>query len=491
MKILDHPDKFVDRHIGPNSMEIQEMLDAIGVDSVETLINETIPEQIKLTKDLNLAEPVSEYRFIEKLKEIAAKNRVYKSYIGMGYHPTIVPAVIQRNILENPGWYTQYTPYQAEISQGRLEALMNFQTAIIDLTGLPIANASLLDEGTSAAEAMSMFHSLRKNSNSNLFFVSEECFPQTIDILKTRANPIGIQLVIGDHRKIELTEEYFGLLVQYPAEKGEIYDYRELFKSAKENNIYTVVAADLLSLAILTSPGEFGADAVVGNSQRFGVPMGYGGPHAGFFATKDEYKRQIPGRIIGASIDSHGNTAFRMALQTREQHIRREKATSNICTAQVLLAIMAGMYAVYHGPSGIKAIAERVNKLTRILDKGLRELGFNQVNKNYFDTLKIEFNADSETLIEEIKQKALENKINFRYINNHAIGISLNEATDLNDLEEILSIFADSIGKTIDVENLANNRIEVNFPNFLIVKVNICSIRFLILFTQKLKCFDI
>ncbi len=466
MKILDHPDKFVDRHIGPNSMEIQEMLDAIGVDSVETLINETIPEQIKLTKDLNLAEPVSEYRFIEKLKEIAAKNKVYKSYIGMGYHPTIVPAVIQRNILENPGWYTQYTPYQAEISQGRLEALMNFQTAIIDLTGLPIANASLLDEGTSAAEAMSMFHSLRKNSNSNLFFVSEECFPQTIDILKTRANPIGIQLVIGDHRKIELTEEYFGLLVQYPAEKGEIYDYRELFKSAKENNIYTVVAADLLSLAILTSPGEFGADAVVGNSQRFGVPMGYGGPHAGFFATKDEYKRQIPGRIIGASIDSHGNTAFRMALQTREQHIRREKATSNICTAQVLLAIMAGMYAVYHGPSGIKAIAERVNKLTRILDKGLRELGFNQVNKNYFDTLKIEFNADSETQIEEIKQKALENKINFRYINNHAIGISLNEATDLNDLEEILSIFADSIGKTIDVENLANNSIEVNFPNF-------------------------
>ena len=466
MKILDHPDKFVDRHIGPNSMEIQEMLDAIGVDSVETLINETIPEQIKLTKDLNLAEPVSEYRFIEKLKEIAAKNKVYKSYIGMGYHPTIVPAVIQRNILENPGWYTQYTPYQAEISQGRLEALMNFQTAIIDLTGLPIANASLLDEGTSAAEAMSMFHSLRKNSNSNLFFVSEECFPQTIDILKTRANPIGIQLVIGDHRKIELTEEYFGLLVQYPAEKGEIYDYRELFKSAKENNIYTVVAADLLSLAILTSPGEFGADAVVGNSQRFGVPMGYGGPHAGFFATKDEYKRQIPGRIIGASIDSHGNTAFRMALQTREQHIRREKATSNICTAQVLLAIMAGMYAVYHGPSGIKAIAERVNKLTRILDKGLRELGFNQVNKNYFDTLKIEFNADSETLIEEIKQKALENKINFRYINNHAIGISLNEATDLNDVEEILSIFANSIGKTIDVENLANNSIEVNFPNF-------------------------
>ena len=467
MKILNHPDKFVDRHIGPNSMEIQEMLDAIGVDSVETLINETIPEQIKLKEDLNLAEPLSEYRFIENLRKIAAKNRVYKSYIGMGYHPTIVPSVIQRNILENPGWYTQYTPYQAEISQGRLEALMNFQTAIIDLTGLPIANASLLDEGTSAAEAMSMFHSLRKNSNSNLFFVSEECFPQTIDILKTRANPTGIQLIIGDHRKIELTEEYFGLLVQYPGEKGEIYNYREVFKSAKENNIYTVVAADLLSLALLTPPGEFGADAAVGNSQRFGVPMGYGGPHAGFFATKDEYKRHLPGRIIGASIDSHGNTAFRMALQTREQHIRREKATSNICTAQVLLAIMAGMYAVYHGPSGIKAIAERVNKLTRILDEGLTELGFHQVNKNYFDTLKIEFSTDSEKLIEEIKQKALENKINFRYINNHVIGISLNEATDLNDVEEILSIFADSIGKTIDVENLADNSIEVNFPDFL------------------------
>ncbi len=358
-------ENFVNRHIGPNPDEIKDMLNAIGADSVESLIDETIPEQIKLNKELNLEEPVSEYDFIEHLKSIAAKNKVFKTYIGMGYYPTIVPSVIQRNILENPGWYTQYTPYQAEISQGRLEALMNFQTAIIDLTGLPIANSSLLDEGTAAAEAMSMFHSVRKNQDADLFFVSEECFPQTIDILKTRANPLGIKLIIGDHRKIELTDKYFGLIVQYPAEKGEIYDYRDFFKSAEDKNIFTVVAADLLSLAILVPPGEFGADAVVGNSQRFGVPMGYGGPHAAFFSTKDEFKRHIPGRIIGASIDSHGNTAFRMALQTREQHIRREKATSNICTAQVLLAIMAGMYAVYHGPDGIKQIAERIHQLNK------------------------------------------------------------------------------------------------------------------------------
>ena len=467
MDTLKHPDKFIDRHIGPNQEEIKEMLNSIGIDSLDKLVNETIPEQIKLNKELKLQEPLSEYRFIEKLKIIAARNKVFKSYIGMGYHPTIIPPVIQRNILENPGWYTQYTPYQAEISQGRLEALMNFQTAIIDLTGLPIANASLLDEGTAAAEAMSMFHSLRKNQNANLFFVSEECFPQTIDILKTRANPIGIELVISDHREIKLNNKYFGLIVQYPSGQGEIYDYREIFESAKENNIYTVVAADLLSLAILTPPGEFGADAALGNSQRFGVPMGYGGPHAAFFSTKDEFKRHIPGRIIGASIDVHGNTAFRMALQTREQHIRREKATSNICTAQVLLAIMAGMYAVYHGPESIKGIAERIHKLTKALDKGLKDLGFTQTNKNYFDTLKIEFDEISKNQIEIIKENALKSKINFRYINETAIGISLNEITGFDDVKEILSIFAASVQKPYDYRTLFEENIEINLPDFL------------------------
>jgi glycine cleavage system P protein (glycine dehydrogenase) len=474
MKILEHPDKFVDRHIGPNPEEIKEMLKDIGVGSVEKLIDETIPEKIRLREsvpsgkeELDLEDSITEFRFIENLKKIAAKNKVFKSYTGMGYYSTRVPSVIQRNVLENPGWYTQYTPYQAEISQGRLEALMNFQTAVIDLTGLPIANASLLDEGTAAAEAMSMFYSLRKNQNANLFFVSEECFPQTIDVLKTRANPLGIKLIIGDHKTVQLSGEYFGLIVQYPAEQGEVYDYRDLFKLAEEKNIFTVVASDLLSLALLTPPGEFGADAVVGNSQRFGVPMGYGGPHAAFFSTKEEFKRQIPGRIIGASIDVHGNTAYRMALQTREQHIRREKATSNICTAQVLLAVMAGMYAVYHGPKGIKAIAERTHKLAKVLDKELKNLGFNQTNKNYFDTLKIEFDDNSQ--INTIKKAALQNEINFRYINDKSIGISLNEVADLNDVKDIVSVFASSVKKEIEEHtfNLVAENIEINFPDFL------------------------
>ncbi len=467
-KLKSRTDNFVNRHIGLNQEEIKDMLKTIGVNSAESLINETIPEQIKLQKVLKLEEPVSEFQFIENLKKIAAKNKVFKTYIGMGYYPTITPPVIQRNILENPGWYTQYTPYQAEISQGRLEALMNFQTAIIDLTGLPIANASLLDEGTAAAEAMSMFHSLRKNQDANLFFVSEECFPQTIDILKTRANPLGIELIIGDHKKIELSEKYFGLIIQYPAETGEIYDYRDLFISAEEYNIYTVVAADLLSLAILTPPGEFGADAVIGNSQRFGVPMGYGGPHAAFFATKDEFKRHIPGRIIGASLDSNGNTAFRMALQTREQHIRREKATSNICTAQVLLAVIAGMYAVYHGPEGIKAIAERIHKLTKILDGSLKELGFNQTNKNYFDTLRIKFEDNLINQVKDIREKALKSCLNFRYEGDNTIGISLNEISGLDDVGEIVSIFASSINKSLSDEKIISivENFKYDFPGF-------------------------
>ena len=417
--------------------------------SLDNLIDETIPNGIRLNKDLSalsgLDEPVTEYRFIENLKKIARKNKVYKSYIGMGYYPTRVPAVIQRNILENPGWYTQYTPYQAEISQGRLEALMNFQTMVIDLTGLPIANASLLDEGTAAAEAMTMFlHSSKKQENAGKFFISENCFPQTIDVIRTRAVPLGIELVIGNYNEINLTEDYFGLLLQYPDNKGEAIDYSEIIKSAHEKNILVAVASDLLSLALLTPPGEFGADVVVGNTQRFGVPMGFGGPHAAFFSTKDEFKRNIPGRIIGASVDVHGNTAFRMALQTREQHIRREKATSNICTAQVLLAVMAGMYAVYHGPKGLKEIAERTHKLAKLVDLSIQEFGFKQINKNYFDTLLIPVN--DKHLINKIRETSLSKEINFRYFKD-AIGIAVNEVTDFNDAVEIIGVFAEAAGR--------------------------------------------
>ncbi len=442
MNNLEHPDKFVNRHIGPNDEEIKEMLEVIGISSLEELIAQTVPSQIRLNESPALGEPLTEYQFLEGLREIAKKNRVFKPYIGMGYSHTITPAVIQRNILENPGWYTQYTPYQAEISQGRLEALMNFQTAIIDLTALPIANASLLDEGTAAAEAMSMFHSLRSNKDANTFFVSEECFPQTISVIKTRAESQGINLIVGDHRKVDLNENIFGLLVQYPADSGKIYDYRNLFSEAKSKNIFCTVAADLMSLALLTPPGEFGADAVVGNSQRFGVPMGYGGPHAAYFATRDEYKRSLPGRIIGATIDAQGGLAFRMALQTREQHIRREKATSNICTAQVLLAIMAAMYAVYHGPNGIKAIAERIHTLTAFLDASLKKLGYTQVNESYFDTLKISFSGGDKKKVRDIREEAENQKINFRYFPDNSIGISIGEPADLDDILEIINIFA-------------------------------------------------
>ncbi len=470
MKILEHPDKFVNRHIGPDENQINEMLDTIGLSSLDNLIDETIPKGIRLNKDLSalsgLDEPVTEYRFIENLKKIARKNKVYKSYIGMGYYPTRVPAVIQRNILENPGWYTQYTPYQAEISQGRLEALMNFQTMVIDLTGLPVANASLLDEGTAAAEAMTMFLHSSKNRNAGKFFISENCFPQTIDVIRTRAVPLGIELVIGNYNEINLTEDYFGLLFQYPDNKGEAIDYSEIIKSAHEKNILVAVASDLLSLALLTPPGEFGADVVVGNTQRFGVPMGFGGPHAAFFSTKDEFKRNIPGRIIGASVDVHGNTAFRMALQTREQHIRREKATSNICTAQVLLAVMAGMYAVYHGPKGLKEIAERTHKLAKLVDLSIQEFGFKQINKNYFDTLFIPVN--DKHLINKIRETSLSKEINFRYFKD-AIGIAVNEVTDFNDAVEIIGVFADAAGGKVDISKIENNavRLEINYPESL------------------------
>lgn len=447
MNNFEFYDKFVDRHIGPDENDIKKMLGVIGVKSLDELIEKTLPKSIRLKDKLELTEPMTEYELLLHLKSIASKNKVFKNYIGLGYYPTITPGVIRRNILENPGWYTQYTPYQAEISQGRLEALLNFQTMIIDLTGMPIANASLLDEATAAAEAMGMLFSLRKSNKktANVFFVSDEVFPQTIDVLKTRSAPLGIELRIGDHKSVELTDDIFGILVQYPACDGEIYDYTNLFKEAESKGVYKAVAADLLSLALLTPPGEFGADVVVGSAQRFGVPMGYGGPHAAYFATKDEFKRQIPGRIIGVSIDVHGNRALRMALQTREQHIKREHATSNICTAQVLLAIMSGMYGVYHGPKGIKAIAERVNKLTELLNGNLQELGITQTNKNYFDTLKVVMKSSKDA--DSVKKYALEKEINLRIIDETTFGVSIAEPNTVKDIIELTDVFASALNK--------------------------------------------
>ena len=441
MNNLQHPDIFEHRHIGPDQAELIEMLNTCGVNSLEELIDETIPKDIRLKNSLNLDGPLSEFDFIKHIKDLSLKNKVFKSYIGMGYYPTILPRVIQRNILENPGWYTQYTPYQAEIAQGRLEALLNFQTVVSDLTALPIANASLLDEGTAAAEAMVMFHTNRKKDkvNSHKFFVSEEVFPQTIDILKTRSKPLGIELVIGDHNEAQLDNDFFGLLVQYPAMNGEIYDYNALFEKAKSLNILKVVAADIMSLTLLIPPGEFGADCAVGSTQRFGVPMGYGGPHAAYFSTTEDFKRVIPGRIIGVSVDSQGNRALRMALQTREQHIKRERATSNICTAQVLLAVIAGMYVVYHGPKNLLAIAKRINALTSLLSEALVKMGLRQINQNYFDTLT--YSLDDK-LKEKIKTEALKKEINLNYFIKGTISISLSEVTTKDDIVELINVFA-------------------------------------------------
>ncbi|MCK5638218.1 MAG: glycine dehydrogenase (aminomethyl-transferring), partial [Flavobacteriaceae bacterium] len=378
-------DSFVLRHLGPQKDQVQAMLKTLGLKSTNELIFNTIPDDILLKTALNLPEAMSENEFASHIQKLGSKNKLFKTYIGLGYHATTLPAVIQRNIFENPSWYTSYTPYQAEISQGRLEALLNYQTVITDLTGLPLANSSLLDEGTAAAEAMIMLFNGRsrnqKKANANQFFVSDEVLPQTIDILKTRSEPLDIKLIFGDHEKIEFNENFFGAIVQYPAKHGEIFDYTKFIENAHEKEIKVVVAADILSLAILKSPAEMGADVAVGTTQRFGIPLGFGGPHAGYFATHDEYKRLIPGRIIGVTVDADENRALRMALQTREQHIKRERATSNICTAQVLLAVMAGMFAVYHGPDGIKYIARQIHSLTNILDDALLKLGLKQYNK--------------------------------------------------------------------------------------------------------------
>ncbi|WGV27939.1 aminomethyl-transferring glycine dehydrogenase [Halotia branconii] len=443
---------FTQRHIGIDSNDIQQMLDVLGFTSLDALIEQTVPQAIRLNKPLQLPEAQSEYAALAKLKRIAAKNQVCRSYIGMGYYDCITPAVISRNILENPGWYTAYTPYQPEIAQGRLEALLNFQTMIIDLTGLEIANASLLDEATAAAEAMSMSYGVSKNK-ANAYFVSGDCHPQTIDVLQTRAKPLGIEIIIGNHQTFDFEQPIFGAILQYPASDGTIYDYRAFIAKAHAKGALVTVAADPLSLTLLTPPGEFGADIAVGSTQRFGIPLGFGGPHAAYFATKEEYKRQVPGRIVGISKDAQGKPALRLALQTREQHIRREKATSNICTAQVLLAVMASMYAVYHGPDGLLAIAQRIHYLTLILAEWLQRLDYSISSKPFFDTLRVELGTKS---LQEILQAAEARQINLRIVDTSIVGISLDETTTLDDVREICQIFSgtDELGFVLNVQEM-------------------------------------
>ena len=436
--MIHYKEKFAERHIGTNSHSQAQMLQEIGVKSLELLIEQTIPQNIRLQKPLNLPAAKSEYDYLKDIKKIASKNKVFKSYIGQGYYNTITPKVILRNILENPGWYTQYTPYQAEISQGRLQALLNFQTMVIDLTGMEIANASLLDEATAAAEAMLMQFNLRTQLTDKHFFVSKEVFPQTIEVLQTRATPFGITLIIDDHRNIASHEGIFGALVQYPAANGPLYDYREFAQQAKEKNIKLTVAADILSLTLLTPPGEWGADIVIGSTQRFGVPMGFGGPHAAFFATKEQYKRSLPGRIIGVTEDQQGNYALRMALQTREQHIKRDKATSNICTAQALLAIMASMYAVYHGPKRLIHIAQNIHQLASTLANALTALGYQQTNSNFFDTIAV---VCSQEQVNHIRAQASKQAINFHYQANKII-IAIDETTSKEDIQQLVNLFA-------------------------------------------------
>ncbi len=437
-------DNFVFRHTGPREHEIALMVGKMGLNSLDELIDKTVPESIRLKKNPELPEPMSEYEYIKYIQHIASKNNVYKTYIGLGYYNTILPAVIQRNILENPGWYTSYTPYQAEISQGRLEALLNFQTLIMELTGMDIANASLLDESTATAEAMIMlFNSRQKDAvknGYNKFFVDNNIFPQTYSVLKTRSEPLGIEIIKGDYKDIQWQPEIFGAFIQYPAADGEIRDYKLFAEQAHSNGTMLIVAADIMSLVLLTPPAQWGADVVVGSTQRFGIPMGYGGPHAAYFATREQYKRNIPGRIIGITIDKNSNRALRMALQTREQHIKRERATSNICTAQALLAIMAGMYAVYHGPEGLKRIALDIHQIAGKLEEKLSELGYKQENKNYFDTLKITLPDNITT--RDIEILALEREINLRYIDPVTIGISIDETTSVNDLNKIIEVFS-------------------------------------------------
>jgi len=464
---LKQREEFASRHLGPSKTQVAEMLDMLGLQSLDQLIDDTIPQAIRKKKSLQLPEPKGEYKFINEFKSLMGKNKLFRNYIGMGYYNCIVPSVIQRNILENPGWYTAYTPYQAEIAQGRLEALINFQTTVIELTGMEIANASLLDEATAAAEAMSMLFSLRKGAKkkANRFVVDKNIFPQTLAVLQTRAVPIGVSLEVTDIEKIDISApDLFGIFVQNPDGNGSVKDFTHLIAAAKENQVFSVMATDLLSLTLLKGPGEMGADVAVGTSQRFGVPLGYGGPHAAFFATKEEFKRQIPGRIIGVSVDRTGKKAYRMALQTREQHIRREKATSNICTAQVLLAVMAGMYAVYHGPEGLKKIAARVNGFANLLQDILSKSGFEQLNQYYFDTLKIKLTTEKQHSLRQLAEAA---KINFRYFEDGSVGISLDETTTLPEIEDIIQVFIQLADKTNEIKLPATLQ-TLDFPQQLI-----------------------
>jgi glycine dehydrogenase len=442
-------DAFALRHIGPRENDLPHMLKTIGVESIEQLVYETLPDDIRLKSELDLAPAMTEYEFAKHIQELGNKNKVFQSYIGLGYNQAIIPAVIQRNIFENPGWYTAYTPYQAEIAQGRLEAILNFQTMVIELTGMEIANASLLDEGTAAAEAMALLYDVRsrdqKKNNICKFFVSEEILPQTLSVLQTRSTPIGVELVTGNHENFDFSSDFFGAILQYPGKYGQVYDYAGFIAKAKTKEIKVAVAADILSLVKLTPPGQMGADVVLGTTQRFGIPLGYGGPHAAYFATKDEFKRSMPGRIIGVTIDTNGNRALRMALQTREQHIKRDKATSNICTAQVLLSVMAGTYAVYHGPKGLQYIADKVHASAVTLANALEKLGLYQINTAYFDTIVVK------TAAKKVKDIAEQNEVNFYYIDENTVSISLNETTSIADLNKIVSIFAEATGKQTSV----------------------------------------
>ncbi len=440
---LHYTEAFKTRHIGPNLSQTKEMLSLLKVSSIDELISQTVPPNIRLKEDLKLPKGKTERKYIDHIRACFAQNKVYRSFIGMGYYNTQMPPVIQRNILENPGWYTAYTPYQAEIAQGRLEALMNFQTMVADLTGMDLSNASLLDEGTAAAEAMYMLSAVQKGAKkkAKTFFVLEDIFPQTLDILKTRAESHDINLVIGKLNEVDFSDEdLYGVYIQNPDNNGAVNDYTDFIAKAHENSVLVCMGVDLMSLVFVKSPGEMGVDAAIGNSQRFGVPMGYGGPHAAFLATREEYKRQLPGRIIGASLDANGNNAYRMALQTREQHIKRERATSNICTAQVLLGVLAGMYGVYHGPDGLKKIAGRIHGLAQFLAGQAELLGYTQLNEVYFDTLKLIIPEGAS--IAELKKNAEEAEMNFRYFNETTIGISLDETTRFETLEIIIAVLA-------------------------------------------------
>jgi glycine dehydrogenase len=467
MKInLDPLVKFENRHNGPSEKEISLMLKKVQAASLEELVDQTIPKSIQLNQPLNLPKAQSESDFLRDFRILAKKNKIYKSFIGLGYYDTVVPAVIQRNILENPGWYTAYTPYQAEIAQGRLEALINFQTVVMELTGMELANASLLDEGTAAAEAMTMLYASKpkEKKQANRFFVDEKVFPQTIEVLKTRSLPVGIELIIAPLTELDLTDpSIYGVMLQYPNADGEVIDHHHLVATAKEQQIFTAFAADLLSLAVLTPPGEMGADVVVGTTQRLGVPMGYGGPHAGYFATKEAFKRQIPGRIIGVSVDKDGNSAYRMALQTREQHIKREKATSNICTAQVLLAVMSSMYAVYHGPQGLREIAAKTHGMAKLTAMGLEELGFEQENNIFFDTIKIKVDEVQQS---EINSFAVAEKLNLRY-GEGCIYVSFDETKSFQDVEKVIGVFGKSTKvATVDVKKHLETLV-VDYPQGL------------------------